>query len=189
MNMVAAWPKDSQQAGSHPSNRADRSGNMVVLMEHEAFNTTFKALYQRGMQLIEEVGHYINEDGRAAMCCLPDDAAALYSTEAIHLGSRLMQVASWLLLERALRDRDMKPDYVAKEKKKIKLNLEYPRFEHEAWSELPQKFRDLVTESIHLVERVRHLNNEDDVFEQKNESADVIKLQLSRLEQAFGVKN
>lgn len=188
MNMVATWPKDGQQVGSHPSKSTIKSGNMVVLMEHEAFNTTFKALYQRGMHLIEEVGHYINEDGRAAMCCLPDDAAALYSTEAIHLGSRLMQVASWLLLERALRDNDMKPDYVAKEKKKIKLNLEYPRFDHEAWNELPQKFRDLVSESVQLLERVRHLNSEDDSAGQKNESAEVIKLQLNRLEQAFGAK-
>ena len=188
MNMVATWLKGEQQVISHPSHRANRSGNMVVLTEHEAFDTTFKALYQRGMQLIEEVGHYINEDGRAAMCRLPDDAAALYSSEAIRLGSRLMQVASWLLLERALRDRDMKPDYVAKEKKKIKLSLDDLPFNHEAWCELPQKFRDLVSESIHLLERVRHLNNEDDFFEYGNESADVIKLQLNRLEQAFGSK-
>lgn len=166
----------------------NKPNNMVVLTEHQSFDSTFTQLYQNGMKLIDNMSLYLNDEGRIAMRQLSDVAAALYSAEAIRLGSRLMKIASWLLLERALRDGDMQPEYIVQEKKKIKLDFEESPCNHSAWNELPQKFRDFSNEIAHLLERIRYMNNDDNHFDRVNDGAEIIKSHLDNLDKVFDTK-
>ncbi len=50
------------------------------------------------MTLVEETADYLDGDGRHAARELPRPASIVYATESMRLTTRLMQLASWLLL-------------------------------------------------------------------------------------------
>src|ERR1700742_2305095 len=69
----------------------------------ELFDRTF----QEGMDLVEETAAYLDGAGRQDSKLLSRNAALAYAGESMRLTTRLMQVASWLLVQRAVREGDM----------------------------------------------------------------------------------
>src|SRR3984885_1646180 len=69
----------------------------------ELFDRTF----QEGMDLVEETAAYLDGAGRQDSKLLSRSAALAYAAESMRLTTRLMQVASWLLVQRAVREGDM----------------------------------------------------------------------------------
>ena len=84
-------------------------------------------------------------------------AALAYATESMRLTTRLMQLASWLLLHRAVKEGEMSLAQAHKEKTKVKLAPGETSDEH-AIALLPARLRDLVARSRALRERVRRLD-------------------------------
>ena len=68
----------------------------------------FQRTFQEGMDLVEETAGYLDGAGRQASKLLARDAALAYAAESMRLTTRLMQVASWLLVQRAVREGDMR---------------------------------------------------------------------------------
>ena len=66
----------------------------------ELFDRTFT----EGMELVEEAAAYLDGDGRQESKLLSRNAALAYAGESMRLTTRLMQVASWLLVQRAVRE-------------------------------------------------------------------------------------
>src|SRR5690606_40115427 len=56
------------------------------------------------ISLIEAVAAYLDAEGRLESRVLPREAGFLYATESMRLTTRLMQLASWLLLQRAVNE-------------------------------------------------------------------------------------
>ena len=81
----------------------------------ELFERTFK----EGMGLVEETAAYLDGPGRAASKRLSRGAALAYAGESMRLTTRLMQVASWLLVQRSVADGDISVDEVAKDKYRL----------------------------------------------------------------------
>jgi len=153
--------------------------NTVVFVEHEIYNGTFLKLYSYGMALIEETAYYIDHDGRTASRAFSGDTASLYAAEAMQLSTRLMQVASWLLLARAERDKEMAKDQIELERAKISLNTPSQKSISAQWADLPTPFRDLVERSLRLEDRVRLMdyymkNHQTPNIEKLNPVADQI---------------
>ena len=96
--------------------RSLESGNPIKLAEHRIFSESFKSLYDEGMTLVEHTAEYLDGAGRAEAKKLSRLAATLYAAESMRLTTRLMQVASWLLLQRAANSGEMTRDQVACEK-------------------------------------------------------------------------
>src|SRR6201986_2727855 len=69
----------------------------------------FQRTFQEGMDLVEETAGYLDGAGRQASKLLSRNAALAYAAESMRLTTRLMQVASWLLVQRAVREGDMAP--------------------------------------------------------------------------------
>src|SRR3954466_8864968 len=69
----------------------------------------FERTFQEGMELVEETASYLDGEGRQESKLLSRNAALAYAAESMRLTTRLMQVASWLLVQRAVREGDMKP--------------------------------------------------------------------------------
>ena len=136
------------------------SGKMIKLAERRIFSQSFKPLYNEGMSLVEEAAEYLDGKGRAEAKRLSRLAATLYAAESMRLTTRLMQVASWLLLQRAANSGEMTRDQVASEKSKVRLDTASAHDEVSSWSELPTEFRDLVNRSLSLQARVRRLDDE-----------------------------
>jgi regulator of CtrA degradation len=132
---------------------------MVRLAERRATSpSSFKPLYDEGMRLVERVAEYLDGEGRQEAKRLSRMAATLYAAESMRLTTRLMQIASWLLLQRAANSGEMSREQVASEKSKVRLDTASVTSEAPAWSELPETFRALVAASLSLQARVRRLD-------------------------------
>jgi len=135
-------------------------GKTVKLAERRIFSQSFKPLYNEGMGLVEQAAEYLDGKGRAEAKRLSRLATTLYAAESMRLTTRLMQVASWLLLQRAANSGEMTRDQVASEKSKVRLDTASAHDDAPGWSELPVEFRDLVNRSLSLQARVRRLDDE-----------------------------
>src|SRR3954470_6674297 len=132
----------------------------IKLAERRVFSQSFKPLYQEGMGLVEQAAEYLDGKGRAEAKKLSRLAATLYAAESMRLTTRLMQVASWLLLQRAANSGEMTRDQVAIEKSKVRLDTSSARDSALGWGELPEGFRELVARSLSLQGVVRRMDEQ-----------------------------
>ena len=107
----------------------------------------------------------------------------------MRLTTRLMQIASWLLLQRAVNEGELTPDQAASEKRKVKLSQQDSACSADMFVKLPESLRDLVCESLRLQARVIHLDHllylaPDAPFAAP--AVRPIEQQLARLRAAFG---
>src|SRR5476651_1609298 len=72
-----------------------------------ASSALFERTFQEGMDLVEQTAAYLDGAGRQDSKLLSRSAALAYASESMRLTTRLMQVASWLLVQRAVREGDM----------------------------------------------------------------------------------
>jgi regulator of CtrA degradation len=79
----------------------------VSFGERLASSQAFTALFREGMALVEETASYLDGEGRTEAKALQRHAALSYATESMRLTTRLMQLASWLLLHRAVNEGEM----------------------------------------------------------------------------------
>lgn len=132
----------------------------VRLAEKRIFSERFKPLYSDGMKLVEEAAAYLDGDGRGEAKRLSRIAATLYAAESMRLTTRLMQIASWLLLQRAANSGEMTRAQVAEEKAKVQLETPSASRSTQSWEELPAKFIDIVDRSLQMQAMVRRFDEE-----------------------------
>jgi regulator of CtrA degradation len=129
----------------------------VSFGERLANSQVFTDLFRDGMALVEETASYLDGPGRQESKKLERAAALAYATESMRLTTRLMQLASWLLLHRAVKEGEMSLAQANKEKTKVKLtaadthdpnNLEL----------LPAMLHELIARSQQLQSKVRRLD-------------------------------
>src|SRR5204863_136161 len=70
-------------------------------------SAAFGNLFREGMDLVEETAAYLDGDGRSEAKALERSVSLTYATESMRLTTRLMQLASWLLLHRAVKEGEM----------------------------------------------------------------------------------
>jgi regulator of CtrA degradation len=132
----------------------------IKLAERRVFSNSFKPLYNEGMGLVEETAEYLDGMGRTEAKKLSRLGATLYAAESMRLTTRLMQIASWLLLQRAANSGEMTRDQVASEKSKVRLDTASAHDDATGWRELPDAFLDLVNRSLRLQALVRRMDEE-----------------------------
>lgn len=162
--------------------------NTVNLAEKFANSEKFKKLFQDGMSLVEESASYLDGKGRENARDLPRSAAMLYGSESMRLTTRLMQLASWLLLQRASNEGEMSRDQLLEEKKKIKLDETITRTDNPEWQHLPSEFTELVSRSMALQNRVITLDGElyGKQIEDQSASNNPVNQQINLLSTALG---
>lgn len=172
-------------------NEASTEGAVTIsLAERRVFSDSFKPLYNEGMSLVEQAAEYLDGKGRAEAKTLSRLTATLYAAESMRLTTRLMQVASWLLLQRAANSGEMTRDQVAAEKAKVRLDTASASEHAEGWMDLPEAFRDLVNRSLSLQNLVRRMD--DQVYgravpiPQPPQRSNPVSDQITLLNTAFG---
>jgi regulator of CtrA degradation len=168
---------------------SETNRNTIRFSDHVANSESFKTLYGEGMGLVEETADYLDSTGRAASKTLPRIASILYSAESMRLTTRLMQLASWLLLQRAVNNGEMTREQAMTEKSKVRLDSFNCDRTAAGWDELPDAFKDLVERSLHLQNRVALLDREiyrpEEASDQDTETENSVQAQLSLLQTAF----
>ncbi|GAA5110247.1 DUF1465 family protein [Bartonella jaculi] len=129
----------------------------INMIEHNAFENAFNRLYEETMTLIEETATYIDTEGKFAARSLSAEVSALYAREAMYLSTRLMQIASQLLLLRAEREGEMSQEQIQKEIAKVSLHTPTLKLESAHWQEFPEVFRHFVARSLRLEARMQYI--------------------------------
>ena len=162
----------------------------VRLSEHFATSGRFKKLFGEGMALVEESAAFLDGNGRQLAKHLPRKISVLYATESMRLTTRLMQMASWLLLQRAMGEGELSREQLLDEKKKLKFDGVNFATRTPSWQELPEEFTALVERSLALQGQVRRLD--DELFAAKTEplvaGENPVNAQLNLLSTALGAK-
>jgi len=130
----------------------------VSFAERLAGSEAFKNLFREGMLLVEEAAAYLDGDGRDDAKTLARAEALAYAAESMRLTTRLMQLASWLLLQRAVNEGEMTQSQAASEKNKVRLSTQDMASRPDVFAKLPERLKDLVTQSMRLQARIIHLD-------------------------------
>ena len=145
----------------------------------------FRSLFKEGMALVEETAAYLDGPGRAASKRLSRGAALAYAGESMRLTTRLMQVASWLLVQRAVRDGEIQITEAGSEKYRLIARDPKAEANFAAASELPETLKALIAKGAALYERVRRLD--ETMYEAEAEApANSVTDQIAKLKAAFG---
>lgn len=122
-----------------------------------AASPAFSVLFRDGMKLVEETAAYLDGQGRQESKRLPRQAALSYATESMRLTTRLMQLASWLLLHRAVNEGEISLAQANKEKTKVRLG-EDETVNSDVLALLPEVLVDLIQRTGRLQFEIRRLD-------------------------------
>ncbi len=144
----------------------------------------FARTFREGMALVEETASYLDGEGRAASKELSRDAAMSYAGASMRLTTQLMQIASWLLVLRAVRENEMDLSEAAESKYRLE-PLSLAEHDYEV-AGLPNRLLLLIDNARQLYGRIARLDS--DIFspkEEEHESGDAAFQQQALLD-AFG---
>jgi regulator of CtrA degradation len=151
-----------------------------------AASDVFDRMFREGMDLVEETAAYLDGEGRAESRKLERAAALSYASESMRLTTRLMQAASWLLVQRAVREGEMS----AREARDSKYRLGARTIcgaTGDPVVELPERLTSLLARSALIYERIDRLDAmmfaiEEAVVENP------VNAQLERLQSMLGAR-
>lgn len=115
----------------------------------------FERLFSDGMALVEETAAYLDGTGREVSKDLSREQGLRYASVSMELSTRLMQAASWLVMQKAVRDGDMTADEAGEARYRLSrsapLQLD-PAFD--------PRFQELATRSGQLFDRILRLDEQ-----------------------------
>ena len=158
----------------------------IVFGRRLAGSELFKGLFREGMALVEETATYLDSEGRKDSRRLSRAGSLAYATESMRLTTRLMQLASWLLLQRAVNDGEMSAEQAGIERQKVKLNGFSSTTEGPGWDDMPACLRDLIVRSLRLQERVRRLDGAMEQADLAGAVENPFVREFGRVARAFG---
>jgi len=162
-----------------------RRGDTETDLTQQPFtgSALFEKTFDEGMALVEETARYLDGRGREESLGLPRKAALLYAGESMRVTTRLMQAASWLLVQRAVQEGDMDASDAASERYRLGSKDICFGGRSEGIDQLPQMLQDLLERSDNLYRRIARL---DDGMFARPSARQAVKSQFDRLQQAFG---
>jgi regulator of CtrA degradation len=167
---------------------ASRQGEATIdFAAHFATSDQFKAVFKEGMGLVEETANYLDGQGRREARGLDRHGSIAYATESMRLTTRLMQLASWLLLQRALHAGELTQEEAKSEKHRINLSDVGAGHSLQGTEVLPEQLKELIQRSLRLHQRIQKLDqvlNESQPAEA--EADNPVNSQMSRIAAAFG---
>jgi regulator of CtrA degradation len=153
-----------------------------------ASSELFDRTFHEGMELVEETAAYLDGSGRQESKLLSRAAALSYASASMRLTTRLMQVASWLLVQRAVREGDMTPAEACEGRYRLNARTRGEAAEAELEA-LPGGLVGLGERAERLYERVAHLDRRMYSEAPAEEVPNAVLSQFERLRSALGSLN
>lgn len=165
------------------------SQQVVTVSFGEMFQTSlqFDNVFKEGMALVERTAAYLDGEGRRDAKGLSGTTTVLYASESMRLTTRLLDLASWLLIRRELRDGAISPEQARAKRQRVKLKS-FGRPSHtKGFNELPKGLRALIQESFALHDRIVQLDKAMfEPAEPVGPAVNPVAEQMARLQAAFG---
>jgi regulator of CtrA degradation len=144
----------SQTSVSAPA----KTGVTVILGDRILGNEAFDIIFRQGMALVERTATYLDGEGRKEAKALAPPLTVVYATESMRLTTRLLDLASWLLIRRGLRTGEMSAADADRKRQRIKLRPLGRPSHVKQFDELPANLRVLIEESFDLNDRVMRID-------------------------------
>jgi regulator of CtrA degradation len=171
----------------------DAEGVTVSFGERFQASAQFDRVFKEGMSLVERTAAYLDGEGRKAAKALTGQATVLYTTESMRLTTRLLDLASWLLIRRALKDGEITEIEAQKKRARVKLQSLGRPSHIRGFADLPDGLQKLIEESFALHDRIVQLDLAMTAPGEESVAAAVqvnpVGAQLSRLQRAFAKLN
>ncbi|MAI48595.1 MAG: DUF1465 family protein [Hyphomicrobiaceae bacterium TMED74] len=171
------------------SGSLETESSAIVFGEKFARSSQFDAIFREGMQLVEKTAEYLDGAGREQAKGLRPPVSVVYATESMRLTTRLLDLATWLLVQRSLKDGDITEEEALAKRENVKLRP-FGRPTHiKCFEDLPDGLQDLIIASFSLSDRITQLDlamraNEEDVIAA---ARNPVNEHLRKLEDAFAV--
>ena len=165
--------------------QSDDEGVAGLTQQSFIGSALFEKTFEEGMSLVDETAKYLDGRGRDEARALPRKIAMLYAGESMRVTTRLMQAASWLLVQRAVHDGDMEAGIASQDRYRLGSKEICLGKSGEGIESLPGTLQDLLDRSDNLYRRIARL---DDVLFGAGSPVSGARGQLDALAQAFGGK-
>lgn len=133
------------------------SGELLSFRDRFTSSRQFANLYREGMDLVEETADYLDRAGRLESRRLLPPASIAYTSESIKLTTRLTQLASWLLVFRAISIGEITAAEAHTHRHRVTLAAQ-SSLRPEGFDDLPETFKRLISESHRLYGRILRLD-------------------------------
>jgi regulator of CtrA degradation len=140
------------------SDNRGETGAPVSFVEKLAGSEAFGAMFKEGMGLVEEAAAYLDGAGRDDAKALARSESLAYAAESMRLTTRLMQIASWLLLQRAVNQGELTRSQSASDRHRVKLSNQDLASAPDIFQKLPGRLKELALHSLRLQARIIHLD-------------------------------
>jgi len=164
-----------------------RDDGPVAFADKYAVSPQFNDLFREGMALVEDAASYLDGPGRRASRTLTGKAGLAYSTESMRLTTKLMQIASWLLVRRSVGRGEMTLEEAMKSRRRAKLTCAGKPQLPDGFEDLPAELRELIHKCDALYDRILRLDRLISLSNDRAPSAadNPVANQVNRLKQAF----
>jgi len=177
------------------STNLEGGNNSVTVLFGERFQNSdgFDIVFREGMELVERTAAYLDGTGRREAKALKPPLNMLYATESMRLTTRLLDLASWLLIRRALKQGEIDEEQARRKRQRVKLQSLGRPSHIKRFHDLPEGIRSLIEESFALHDRIKRLDRAmmatlSEVHAGKDADSNVnpVGLQMNKLRLAFG---
>jgi Uncharacterized protein conserved in bacteria len=170
------------------SSRVDVKLRAISFGERFQASQQFDQVFKQGMELVERTAAYLDGAGRSDSKGLSSYTTVLYATESMRLTTRLLDLASWLLIRRALKTGEITEEEAALKRTKVKLQSLGRPSHINGFDDLPKGLRDLIIASFSLHDRIVQLDRALNVRAEAGdpEVFNPVGAQVSALARAFG---
>lgn len=115
-------------------------------------------LYDESMALVEETAAYLSDTGETEKESLPPMAKTAFISESMRLTTRLTQMMSWLMLQRALAGGEISEEEARQSENRLRQQPPAPAATDRTL--LPDRLAELVTRSESLYNRIERLEKD-----------------------------
>ena len=130
------------------------AGFRPISLSQKLATSKFKELFNQGMSLVEDVAAYLDGPGRIESKALPRLLAAGYAAESMRLTTRLMQIASWLLVQKAINAGDLDRTQGLVEKNRVEVTSQGIACQAAIFAQLPETLQEFTARSLQIQARI-----------------------------------
>jgi regulator of CtrA degradation len=167
---------------SEPSSRSVT----VLFGQRPAAPSQFDRLFRQGMELVERAAAYLDGEGRQEAKRLKGATALAYATESMRLTTRLLDLASWLLIRRSLNEGEITEEEARAKSARLRLRTTGRPSHIVGFHELPPTLRNLIEESFAIADRILRMDSSPAPGERGGPGkVNPVAAQIARLQAAF----
>jgi regulator of CtrA degradation len=163
------------------------NGGTVSFAERFTASEQFDQIFKDGMALVDRTAAYLDGAGRQEAKALTASLNVIYATESMRLTTRLLELASWLLMRRALKLGEITAEEAHVKRRRIRLGVARPQHVKD-YGDLPRAIRALIEESFALQDRVVRIDRALEAARASHfeSQENPVSRQIASIEAAFG---